>query len=147
MGIFDNKEQKLQLYFYEDNSFEFKKRPLEHFCLLEKDGDDIKRAWKHFYGNEFYFPGYKSIPAGMVTLGYARDIILDPFDKIPKGTEINQKPGKDQIKEWISKIAENMRHVYRAKRNTMTTGDKVTWVLIGVLVIETIGWFIRFMTG
>jgi hypothetical protein len=87
-----SKELKTQLYFGDNNSFKFVKRPLENSCLLEKSGDTIKRAWKHFFCNELPFPGYKNISAGMVTPGFGRDIILDLFDKIPKGEEISDKP-------------------------------------------------------
>ena len=143
MGV----EKKTQLFFFDDNSFQFIKRPLKYSCFVEEVDGNIIRGWKHFYGNQLNFPGYKNMAADTVTLGHARDIILDPFDKIPTGKEVNQKPTKDTLTDWIAKVAENQRHTYRAKRSTMTTGDKVTWVLIGVLALESLGWFIRFMTG
>lgn len=151
MGIFGGtQDKKIQLYFGDDQSFQFIKRPLKYSCLVEMDGDKMKRAWKHFYNTELPFPGYKSISAGLVTLGFPRDIILDPFDKIPKGTEMNKKPNLESaagLKDWISKIAENMRHIYRAKRTTSTSVDVITWVLIGILVAECLGWLIKFTTG
>lgn len=139
-------EKKTQLYFGDDNTFQFIKRPLKHSCLVEMDGERYVRAWKHFYGNQIPFPGYKSISADAVTLGFPRDIILDPFNKIPKGQETNKKPTDEaSLKKWIAKMAENMRHVYRAKRTTDTKGDKITWALIGILIIMAIAWAVRFL--
>jgi len=140
-------ERKTQLYFYDDNTFQFIKRPLQHFCLVEKEGDKLKRAWKHFYGNQILFKGYKNMSADMITLGFSRDIILDPFDKIPKGEKMSDKPDlriQDGLKKWIARIGENMRHIYRSKRQTSITGDRISWALIAVMVIMIIGWLIKF---
>ena len=151
MSIFGPpKEQKTQLYFREDNKFQFVRRRLEYSCLVERKGDLMLRGWKHFYGNQLFFPGYKKISADAVTLGFARDIILDPFDKIPKGDAVSEKPkAKDrpQLKKWIAQIAENQRHVYRSKRKNAAKEDLINNVLVGVIVVMIAGWIIRFASG
>ena len=149
MGIFtSNKEIKTQLFFRDDMQFEFVKRPLEFTCLVERAGEALKRAWKHFFMNQLPFAGYKGISADMVTLGYSRDIILDPFNKIPVGEELSEKPSHtgDSLKRWIAKVAENQRHLYRSKRKEHTMVDKVAWALMVILGIMVIGWVVAFTT-
>jgi hypothetical protein len=115
---------------------------------VEKEGDRIKKAWKHFYGPQLPFPGYKNMPADMVTLGFSRDIILDPFNRVPTGEEMGQKP-KDKIgiKNWIAKIAENQRHIYRAKRETTTVLDRVLWTEIAVIILMLLAWGAKYALG
>jgi len=150
MKIFGKKEYKTQLYFRDDNKFRFIKRQIEFSCLVEKEGDKLVRAWKHFYGNQFYFPGYKSISADTVTLGFARDIILDTFEKIPTGELVSEKPKlRDArgLKNWIAKIAENQRHIYRTQRKNTFKEDIINWCLVGVLTLMVFGWFLSFLKG
>lgn len=145
-----NKEYKTQLYFYDENKFKFIKRQLEYSCLVEKVQGVLFRAWKHFYGNQLYFPGYKNISADTITLGFARDIILDPFNKVPIGEAVSEKPkAKDakSLKNWIAKIAENQRHIYRTERKNTFKEDFINWCLMGVLVIMVLMWVISFMRG
>lgn len=150
MGIFtSSREMKTQLYFRDDNKFQFIRRRVEFSCLLEKKGEEILRGWKHFYSNQFFFPGYKNMAADTVTLGFARDIILDPFDKIPKGEALNEKPrAKDLLglKKWIARIATNQRHIYQVKRKSTIREDIINHVLIGVLVLMIVAWIIRFLS-
>lgn len=150
MGLFAGKlEKKTQLYFRDDRKFQFRKLPLEHSCLVEKEDGRYIRAWKHFYGAEIPFQGYKSISADSITLGFSRDIILDPFNKIQVGNETSKKPSLvgDSLMKWIAKIGENMRHVYRSNRTTRTTGDVITWLIIGLDCLLALGWIIRFSMG
>lgn len=146
MGIF-SKEQKTQLYFRDDNKFQFQKREVAYSCLVERQKGALKRAWKHFYGAQFFFPGYKNISGDSVTLGFSRDIILDPFNKIPSGEEVGEKPkvkDKLSLKKWIAKIAENQRNTYRSKRKSTVKDDIINWALIVVLFFMTLGWLIAF---
>lgn len=143
------KEYKTQLYFQDDNKFCFIKRQLEYSCLVEKAKGILVRAWKHFYGNQLYFPGYKNISADTVTLGFSRDIILDPFNKVPTGGAVGQKPKADDegLKKWIAKIAENQRHIYRSLRKKTIKEDFINYCLMGVLVIMTLAWLLSFLKG
>ena len=150
MGLLTSSEEKrTQLYFRDDRKFQFRKMPLEHSCIVEKVDGKYKRAWKHFYNAEIPFSGYKNTSGDSVTLGYSRDIILDPYNKIKTGETPSEKPKTDtkSLKEWISKIATNMRHIYSTKRETRTTGDVIFWLITGIDVVLIIGWAIRFFTG
>ena len=126
--------KRMQLFFDDDNTFMFIKRRMEFACLVEMSGELVKRAWKHFFSTQKNFPGYKKIPAGTVTLSSARDIILDPFNQVPAGESITQKPGSvpESIKKWIAKVAENQRFLYRGKRRSTTISE---WVIIGELCV------------
>ncbi len=143
------RELKLQLYFKDDNSFVFVKRELLYTCLVEKVGESLKLSWKHFYGNQIPFRGYKNMPAGHVSLGHARDIILDPFDKVPKGTAASQKPltTGSSIKLWIAGVAENQRHIFRAKRESILWTSRITWAFLAVLIIMVLVWAFAFLKG
>jgi len=149
MGIFGpSKEYKTQLYFEDDNKFRFVRREVEFSCLVEKERNELKRGWKHFFGNQFIFPGYKGISADTVTLGFARDIILDPFNKVPIGETQSDKPNAKDIsslKKWIAQIAENQRHTYRGKRKSTFKEDFVNYCLMGVLVLMVIAWLFSFV--
>lgn len=147
MDLF-SKEKKSQLYFRDDNKFKFVKREIGFSCLLEKAGAVLKRGWKHFYGNQFFFLGYKKMSADTVTLGFSRDIILDPFNKVSVGEAAGDKPdlkAKGSLQRWIAAIAENQRHTYRAKRQTSMKTDIVNWSLIFVLFIMIVAWLISFL--
>lgn len=144
------KEKKTQLYFRDDNKFQFIKRELIYSCLVERASGALIRAWKHFYGAQLFFPGYKRMSADSVTLGFSRDIILDPFNKIPSGESAGEKPNiknKLSLGIWIAKIAENQRHTYRSKRKSTAKEDVVNLVLVGVLLIMVVAWVIKFAAG
>ena len=150
MSLFTlGKERKTQLFFRDDNKFQFVKRSLMYSCLVEKSKGVLVRAWKHFFGNQFYFPGYKNMSADTVTLGFNRDIILDPFNKVPTGAEVSKKPDVkgDGLIKWIAKIAENQRHIYRTERKNTFKEDFINWSLIGVLLIMVGVWAISFLKG
>jgi len=141
------KEKKTQLYFRDDNKFQFIKREVAYSCLVEREKGVLIRAWKHFYGSQLFFPGYKNMSADSVTLGFSRDIILDPFNKIPTGESVGEKPNiKDKLSlvKWIAKIAENQRQTYRSKRKSTRKEDVINHALVGVLVIMILAWGIKF---
>ena len=148
MGIFaPSVEKRTQLFFRDDGRFRFIKRPLKFSCFVQEDNNVIIKAWKHFYGAQIAFPGYKGIPADMVTMAFDRDVILDPFDKIPKGDSLGEKPDlkkKDSLKTWIAAIATNQRYIYRAKRESTTLVNKIVWTEIIVIIMMLIFWGIRF---
>ena len=145
-------ERITQLFFKANRHFVFKKMPLKYSCLLEMDGERIKRGFKHFFGSEIPFRGYKNIPAAAVTLGFERDIILDPFNKIPtsKSTDpaIGEKPdikSKDNLFKWLAKVATNQLFIYRAKRGTDSHTNWISIALGSVLIIMIIGWLVSWL--
>ncbi len=140
-------ELKMQLYFRDDNAFTFRKLPVQYSCLAEKAGDALKRAWKHFYCCQIPFPGYGNMKSGQVSLGFARDIILDPFNMVPMSENSGGKPSKAGMKDWIANIAENQRHIFRSKREMTVWTSRITWAELGVLFIMVIVWAIVFVSN
>lgn len=143
------REFRTQLYFYDDLSFEFIKRPVEASCLVEKKGEQIIRAWKDFYGTLFTFPGYKNMKPAHVSLGYSRDIILDPFNRVPTGESTTQKPASNaaSVKAWIAKVAENQRHLIRGKRKSNTIAEYAQMAMIGLIILEGLAIGARYAFG
>lgn len=87
---------------------------------------------------------------GMVTPGFSRDIILDPFNVVKETAtdDLSKKPVKagESIKKWIAKIATNQRQTYRVKRKTSILTNKIIWVEIAIALILAVVWGIRFLT-
>lgn len=128
-------EKRTQLYLRDDGKFTFRKLPIKDTFMVEKKGDEILKGWKHFYKLQFPFAGYKGMQADMVTLGFDRDIILDPFgivkdaDKPDKGKPINEN-------KFITEIAETQRYKHQAKPGQQLLLNKVTIFLgIGTLLM------------
>ncbi|KKL77236.1 hypothetical protein LCGC14_2036880, partial [marine sediment metagenome] len=47
---------------------------------------------------------------------------------------------------WIAKVATNQRHIFQTKRQQSSREDIVNWVLVGVIVIQVLGWLAGFLT-
>jgi len=132
------KENRTQLYFPDYGGFQFRKLPLEDSCLVEKQKGVVIKAWKHFYSSQIVFNGYKKIHADMVTMGFDRDFILDPFNKIPVMGNTSGKPGKTEveIKKWTSQIAEGKRYQVMSNPSGMMLIEKITmWLGIGLVLL------------
>ncbi len=132
------KEKRTQLYFRDDGSFIFRKLPFEDSCLVEKSNGVVIKAWKHFYCAQVPFNGYKKIQADMVTPGFDRDFILDPFSKIPVMDNTGGKPkrSEDSIKKWTSQVAESQRYKVMNNPGKMLLLDKITTYLgISLLIL------------
>ncbi|MFC2060612.1 hypothetical protein ACFLTZ_05965 [Chloroflexota bacterium] len=141
-------ERKTQIYFRDNHKFRFRKLFLDYSSLLEKDRGELKRGWRHTFAGEYYFPGHKGMTADSVTLGFARDIFLDPHDKVPvRDSDTSGKPGLDNVAKWIARIATNQRQIYMPAGNKQTVSDAINIGLLGVLVLMVVGWLIRFAGG
>jgi len=135
------------LYFRDDGKFTFRKLNIEDTFLVEKRGDDIIKGWKHFFKLQFPFAGLggklaefkKGIGADMVTLGFDRDIIFDPFNQVPVTNNPNSgKPAKTDtaVKQWTAQVAESQRYKVMNKPGTSLLLDKVTlWLGIGLILL------------
>ena|SRR3990172_7909042 len=137
MGLFSKlgigKERRTQLFFRDDGKFVFRRLPIEDTVLEQKVNGEVKSCWKHFFQLQFPFQGYKNIGADMVTLGYARDIILDPFGILPAGEK--PIPGHRLDKEWITEVAETQRYKHQNKPQKTLLTDSVTVVMLVIDVI------------
>lgn len=127
------KEKRTQLHFRDDGKFTFRKLLIMDTFLVEKYKDDIIKGWKHFYKLQFPFAGLKGISADMVTLGFDRDIILDPYgivdekEKPNKNRKINDNP-------WITEVADGQRYKAQNNPGNMLMLDKIT-VFLGVATL------------
>jgi hypothetical protein len=143
-GLLDFKstvEKRTQCYFHDDGTFEFRKLPFEDSCMVEKAEGIIKKAWKHTYSGETRFDGFKSIHADMVTLGFGRDIFLDPFNKIKvSGSPNGGKPNTDElsIRSWTSQVAETQRYKVMNHPGSMLLVEKITMFLGCGFILELI---------
>lgn len=155
MGLFDGltgtvKEQKTQLFFHDDGSFEFKRREFIDSCLVEKRDNVAIKAWKHFYSLDMPFPGYRNLPAGTVSLAFNRDFILDPFEKVPVSEAPNTgKPVKNddrKIREWTSQVAESQRYKVMNKPGNLLLWDKITMFLGAGFILELVAFGISVAT-
>lgn len=131
------KERRTQLHFRDDGKFTFRKLQIEDTFLVKKVRDDIVEGWKHFYKLQFPFAGLsgkvRGIAADMVTLGFDRDIVLDPYgivpddDKPDKKKKINENP-------WIQDVAEGQRYKAQNKPGSRLLVDKIT-MFVGVATL------------
>lgn len=149
MSLFTStKEKKVQLYFRGDGKFQFRTLELEYGCLIERAGDQMIKAWKHFFSTELPFAGYRSIRPAMVTMGHGLDIILDPFNRVPEGDSTSEKPrkGSRNIRDWIAHVAEVQRQVFRTKRKTSYLTNAIIWAEIGLIFLLAIVWAVKYLT-
>lgn len=140
------KEQRTQLHFRDDGTFEFRRLDIEDTFLVEKKNEEIIRGWKHFYRNQFPFAGYKGIKADQATLSYDRDIILDPFGLIEEDEDNPEKRskvvldaagGNKEIKgtrAWLSEIGEARRLKLMANRAKKSNYNKII-IFLGVALL------------
>lgn len=149
LNMGEPKERRTQLYFRDDNAFQFRRLDIEDTFLVEKDKDgEIIKGWKHFYRNQFPFEGYKGIKRDQVTLSYGRDIILDPYKLIEKDEDNPQKrtkmvldavDGQKQIQgthAWLSDVGEARRMKMLANRSKRSNYDKLMIFLGSALILE-----------
>lgn len=134
MNIFGlAKEKRTQLYLRDDGKFLFRKLFIQDTFMVEKKGDDVIKGWKHFFKLQFPFAGYKKMKPDMVTLGYDRDIILDPFG-IVKDADKPDKHRAINDNKFITDIAETQRYKHQAKPGTQLLLNKVT-IFLGVATL------------
>ncbi len=153
------KEQRTQLHFRDDGTFQFRRLEIEETFLVEKKDDVITRGWKHFYRNQFPFPGYKNIKADQVTLSFDRDIILDPFGIVEKEKEAPDKSKKilgdvagdareiTGVKAWLGNIGEARRLKMLANRAKKSNYNKLIMFLGSALMIELLIIGFEVLTG
>lgn len=139
------KEKRTQLYFRGDGRFEFRRMELEDAILVERNKEgEVTSGWPHFYQAQYPFPGYKNIPADMVTLSHARDIILDPHKLVPIDelpdikTDDKRKTGNDKMKTWLANIGKASRLKIMAKRGKSKSTDKIIVFLGASLMLQIV---------
>lgn len=141
------KEQRTQLHFRDDGTCEFRKLDIEDTFLVEKDKNgEIVKGWKHFYNNQFPFAGYKGIKSDQITLGFDRDIILDPYGLIETDKDnpnksqkiLNEAAVKSKqstgIQAWLADVGEARRLKMMANRAKTSNYNKII-LFLGITLI------------
>jgi len=131
------KERRTQLYFRDDGCFIFRKLDIEDAFLVEKENKEIIKAWMMKYKLLKRFDGFKGIGADMITLSFARDIILDPFGQL-KDSEQPTK-GSDLIKDFVTKIATAKCYMHEQKAKGSTFLEKAMVPLGITMVLLALG--------
>lgn len=128
------KEKAIQLLNHDDGTFEFRQVEIEDATMLEKKDEEVYKAWPHFYGLQYPFYGYKNISAGMVSICFDRDIIVDEFNILAD----SEKPAKGNslVKDWITKKAESRRYKMQNKPTNMLLLDKISIFLGSAIIIQ-----------
>lgn len=130
MNIFGpGKEHCNQLLFRDDRKAVYRKLPVEHGLVQERQNESVINAWPMPYSVLKRYEGGNGLPKGMYLLSFNRDIILDPFKQL-KDEEKPEK-GKTLVKDAISEMATSTvyRHSLGGKKSIM---DKLT---VGVIVV------------
>ena len=141
MSIFsDNKSRAIQLYHRPDSNLQFRQVQIEDSDLVQHDQKGmVCTAWPYFMVNQFAFNGHKGMPAGMVTLSFDRDIILDPFGVLEDADKPEKGKGKYEnplIKDWIIRKGESQRYKAQNKPGSMLLVEKITMWLGIALILE-----------
>ena len=141
--FFLGKEKSMMLYFREDRKFKFEKKEVDDTFLVERRNGRAIRAWAKYYALLLPFTGYKGIPADEVTIGFARDVVFDPWDLL----DARQKPETTKLmgqeKPWVRDVAVNQFHKRRdesAKKMALTTqvallGTATVLMFLGVFIV------------
>jgi hypothetical protein len=143
------KERRTQLHFFDDGSFKFRVLPLKDSCIAQETDGKVLKAWPHFYAGEIQFDGHKGIQGDMVTLSFDRDMILDPFERVPISESTSGKPRKDDVsvKKWLAQIAESQRYKVMSKPSSMMLIDKITLFLGSGFILMVLGFVISKVSG
>ncbi len=130
--------KRLQLIFYNDNSFQFRELPIVDASLIIRKGKDIMLGWPSFNKLLKEFPGLGNIKKTKLLLSCENDIVWDEFNQL----EDAEKPEKDKglINKWVQKRAETVRYRHQAKPGKETTMDRVVLFLGVALMVQVLFW-------
>ena len=131
-------EMGQQLLIRQDGSFIFRKLPIVDGYLVEYNSEQIPvNAWMMQYKLLKDFKGYKTIPAGKVTISHAGDTIFDPFNQLND----TEKPdrGEDLKKTWVTKVAESVCYRHEKTVRGGLTMDKYTTYMAVVMILLALG--------
>lgn len=128
-------EKRAQVFYNDsDNSVVHRILPIEMAHFVKDDLVKSQRAaYFHQFKSEYYFPGYKGIPAGMVTPGYGRDVVLQ-IHPILKEKELPSKDGKLD-KGPIKNIATNRIEDLNRDVQVGMVSNKIINTLMAVIVL------------
>lgn len=126
------KEEGLQLYIRDDGAFTIRKILIELGFYVEKAGDEIYKGWFMMYKLLKRFNGYKGVGAGMLTVSYSRDIILDLFQQL---AEEESPSKKGELKtSFLREVFETNVFALDRKIKPKSSTDKII-IFLGVTML------------
>lgn len=126
---------RMALFFYNDNTFEFKKLPVKDASVVITKGENIESAWPALNKLMLPFAGLKGIKRTKVLPICENDIIYDIFDKLEPDEKPNQ--GDGLVKEWIQKKAETIRYRHQAKPKVSSLVNRVV-MFLGIALVAMV---------
>ena len=152
MGIFakSSQGQVRQFIAHDDHSLAIRNLPVDEGFVVEKKDGKTVAAWLHFHEQDIECTGYKGVPPGEIVLSCARDILWDPYDRVPDSENpTTGKPidaGFRTMQDYSRKVAQSQQDRIDIKGGTTTIMDKIVWMLgaldavmlIGLIVIKYI---------
>lgn len=128
-------EKRTQLYFRDDGGFQFRQLPVEDGFLVEWNDKSKRalRAWMLRYRLQKAFRGHNRIPADMVTISYARDILFDIFGQL--GDEETATKGPGIRKKFVAAIATAKCYRHETDVKGSLIADKAVMTLVAINII------------
>ena len=147
MGILDpGPERAMQLYFHDEPKVTFRRLELDGAAMIVRNRTNkeaLEMAFLHYYQTIFPFNGYKNISAGGVTLGFSRDIVLDPFPILSEELRPPKRGGLNC--PFITKIGAFKRYKLATTKPPASVWDKMT--TLGLVVAGTLAFAILLKVG
>lgn len=127
-------DKKYQFKIFDDHSFDILSLETDAGLLIEKKDGEPVAAYEHRYNNEYFFPGYKDIPSGMITPGFSRDTLLELHPLLSNAEKPKEASAVIGVDTYINNIAVNRAKMLRAVPKVSWQFDKITlgefWVAI-----------------
>ena len=145
MGLFTQvrKEERTQLYHYDNGDLEFVKRPLVGGSptQLDKAGNP-RRSWIDYYQCLYPFDGFQGISADAVQLAYGRHYHMEVHDIL---SDDIRPPESDKLNDpYITAIAEARAVEITKTANPHSSYDRLILFLGIGLVLEFVIWGIAY---
>lgn len=136
VGVGHKVTVKHQLFAYDnDNSLEFRPLRIEMSHMVEdREGKPYAAFW-HKFTNEYWFPGYKNIPAGYITPGFERDTVLQVHPGILSKDDLPYSEDGKLDSGPISEVAKNKCYELDADVKIGLVSNKILNALIFVDII------------
>lgn len=127
-------DKKYQFKIFDDHSFDILSLETDGGLLIEKKDGEPVAAYEHRYNNEYWFPGYKDIPSGMITPGFSRDTLLELHPLLSDAEKPKTAININGMDNYVNTIAANRAKMLRAVPKVSWQFDKITlgefWVSI-----------------
>ncbi len=128
---------RLQMAFFNDNTFDFRVLPIQDASLVIRKNKDIEIGWPSFNKLLKDFPGLDNIKPTRLLISNENDIIWDEFKQLDD-KEKPEKTGVSLVNNWVKSRAETVRYRHQAKPGKETAMNKVIMYLGIALTIQVL---------